>query len=285
MFSAQATITNSIPTILEFMVYRSGDATAGNIAVKHYSSSTVPTIVSKPPLLTAALSQGMKDYGGPKWSGATVHFIFAGSDWNTRTTPYSRQDVIDKVNLLFQSKYFDSLIQYGIKRPVLGTIVTNTTFTLASNFTNTNLMDCIQDSITRGQVPDRTNTTHHMYIVFLSSGVTLSSGAAGFHCTRVNTANHLDNPLVSGCCLYKTSLGSCTNPTSHEIVEMMTNPVIFNALPSPGETGIYGDVARFPAITPAVGYEICDVCEVDIGPPINGVKCRALLFATKTGRA
>ena len=27
----------------------------------------------------------------------------------------------------------------------------------------------------------------------------------------------------------------------------------------------------FQQSIPAVGYEICDVCEVDIGPPINGV--------------
>ena len=271
LFSAQATVTNSIPTILEFMVFRSPDCTAGNVSVKQYSSSTVPTVVSKPPVLPPAVNANMKDYGGPKWSGATVHFIFAGADWNTRTTPYSRQDVIDKINLLFQSKYFDSLIQYGIKRPVLGSIVTNTTFTLASNFTTTNLNDFVQDSITREQVPNKSNDTHHMYIVFLSSGVTLSSGAAGFHCTRVNTTNHLDNPLVTGCCLYKTSLGSCTNTTSHEIVEMMANPVIFGTLPTLGETGVFGDVARFPAQNPAAGYEICDVCEVDPGPPVNGV--------------
>ena len=276
LFSAQSTITNSIPTVLEFMVWRSGDATAGNVSINHYSLTTAPTVVSKPPTLPAALSQGMKDYGGPKWSGTAVHFIFAGSDWNTRTTPYSRQDIIDKMNLLFQFKYFDSLIQYGIKRPVLGSIVTNTTFTLASNFTPTNLLDLIQDSITRGQVPDKTNTTHHMYMVFISSGVTLTGGVAGYHVTRGNSANDLDNPLIAGCSLYKTSLGSCTNTTSHEIVEMMANPVVFN-LPTLGETGIYGDVARFPAVNPASGYEICDVCEVASRAPNKWCERRATL--------
>ena len=99
----------------------------------------------------------MKPYGGPTWSGATFHFIFAGADWNTVTTPYSRQNMIDKIHLLFESKYFDYLIQYDVKRPKLGEIVTNTTFTLPTSFTTTNLNDLVQDSITRGQVPDRSN--------------------------------------------------------------------------------------------------------------------------------
>ena len=88
-----------------------------------------------------------------------------GAYWNTATSPYSRQNIIDAINVMFNGKFFDYLIQYGIKRPKLGTISTNTTFTLSNSFVAGDLADLAVDSMNHQQVPFSSNTIKHMYMV------------------------------------------------------------------------------------------------------------------------
>jgi hypothetical protein len=232
---------------------------------------------STAPIFPSAPSDGMKDYGGPKWSNATFYLIFWGSTWNTMTNPFSKKQVVDAVYDLLLSKYFDYLIQYGIKRPKIGKAVTNTTFPTPDNdgYTREDIWNVVNDTITRGLVPDNPTGSHNVYCVFAPKdaidSTTGDPGVGAYHdyapfpyaptnathiiCWMPNHGYDLDQYIAN---------------TSHELVECIMDPIFSQAW------GITGNLNVFTPFDNGtyLGYiEGCDVCiplEVVDLPRISG---------------
>ena len=224
------------------------------------------------PIIAAPISNAMVDLGGSKWSASKIHLIFAGADWNTRTSPHSRDQSINSVKALLASNYFDHLIQYGIKRPTLGNIVTNTTFSLSDGFVIGDAVELVKDSITRGQVPTPENNIHHSYFVFPRSGIAGTNGEVmpegfilgGFHGWGLPLIDTIpinwNLAFVVSIGNYASTFTEQTRLMSHEITEMITDP--FPVIYEDGSTnmGIYGD-SGYPWLHPEDGLEISDVCQ------------------------
>ena len=196
--------------------------------------------------------------------GATAHFIFSGTFWNTASSPFSRQNIIDAIKVMFNSKFFDYLIQYGLTRPKLGNIVTNTTYTLPNSFNTSNLVDLIVDSMNHQQVPFSSTTVRHMYMVITPPGKSdpAAPTAAGYHFAAIQ--DPIEYTVVVANTFYFTNFDLMTITISHEIVEMMTDP-----LPDPTHRGIVGDPNK---VDDPDYNEISDICDTQEGPRINNIE-------------
>lgn len=222
------------------------------------------------PIFAPVKRRGMVFKGGPVVSGAKIFVIFSGSDWNTRTSPFSRQDVIDALSKVQASTYYDFLIQYGIKRPIREiTYVTNTTFKMPEPFSPTNLAQVIADSIKRGQLPPKEMGMSQKYIYLVMAPYKATStvkGAAGYHLATLNSLRPEDVNYVFGCSLYY-DLKFTTAVITHEFVEMITDPLTVEAL--------WGWRADLNVVdTKDMGEEISDVCTLaarDGTSLLNGV--------------
>lgn len=215
-------------------------------------------------ILASPLSDIVIDYGGWKWPGATAHFIFSGAYWNTASSPFSRQNIIDAIKVMFNSKFFDYLIQYGLTRPKLGNIVTNTTYTLPNSFATNNLVDLIVDSMNHQQVPFSSNTVKHMYMVITPPGKSdpAAPTAAGYHFGAIQ--DPIEYTVVVANAFYFTNFDLMTITISHEIVEMMTDPI-----PDPAHKGIVGDPNK---VDDPDYNEISDICDTQEGPRISNIE-------------
>ena len=203
---------------------------------------------------------------------ATVHFIFWGSQWNTQTSPnWSKTQLMTAIQKIFQSSYFEGLIQYGINKPKIGSIAINTTYATKTNFDDSDLVNIIVDSVNHNQVPDVNNTingpnTQYVYYII---------GAKGKTASTTLTNNYLNNETFHDIVLYsgdnsvytfaytddlnaqaQGNLAAMTQIMSREIVNTLTNPVHFhgdeigavtydanNAINEPEEIGDLCDVA------------------------------------------
>ena len=211
----------------------------------------------------------MKDHGGPKWSGATIHLIFDGFDWDSRVTPYPKDTIINNLKALFNGKYFDGLIQYGIKRPILGKIVFGKRIPAITNpATNTDILDEVQRLITLGLLPDRTPNTHNIYIFFMESGTshaTISATAGGAAFRDITT----QNPMIVQVIPYQTNPDVATYIAVRGIVGNMANPFGQTLPPVQDVYGIYGDSA---VLTGATSLGLTGYCNSLSSTPtiING---------------
>lgn len=209
------------------------------------------------------------DYGGPKWSSAVCHFIFSGSTWNTITSPFSRQNVIDMINAMFGSKYFDYLLQYDIYRPTLGKIITNTTTTIPNHFEDTDLTDTIKDSISRGNLPGPSAAAHHLYMVIIRPGIVPSDTPApsGYHYSSLPSSvpvgiDPISLAYVAGMGLTNSGFDGLTDTISHEVVEMITDPIT-----NTGYNALRGNDSKIPE----PGYnELSDICDNESNDRIGG---------------
>ncbi len=253
-----------------------GSATGGGTTPPPTGGGNLPVDTST--IISAPISDGMMDYGGYKWSGAKVHLIFQGNDWNTRSSPYSKAQIVSALQTVFASPYFDHLIQYGIKRPTLGNIVINTTQALSDNFAIEDLADVVIDSITRGQVPAPAPPVNHAYMVFTRSGISPANifgpgwVTYGAHSYLVNPSFVGDrtHDVVYGYSMYRDTFAHVTNTATHEITEMITDPILGMFEDGSTNAGITGRDGFSFATEPDLGTEISDVCSLSPGI-INGV--------------
>ena len=206
---------------------------------------TTSTVTAAPILAAPKSTKFANTDHGMVFSDAVVHFIFWGSGWNTHTTPWSKSSIMAAIDKLFNSSYFDGLIQYGVNRPKIGTIAVNTTYAPVADFELQDLGNLIIDSINHNLVPDKgvptsipagssTPIPHHIYYVIGAHNFYPSStsiNASSFHSLYNYTADGSlyayaytnDMDFVSG---NTTNMKYMTYGMGHEIVETLTDPLI-----------------------------------------------------------
>lgn len=235
-------------------------------------TNTGNTVVATPPNIpSTAKTQGMKDFGGPKFNNATVHLIFAGTYW---TTSGGEAAGNSKVNitatcqyLMTASTYFDGLLQYGIKKPKLGQVVQNTTYSLPNSYDNDDIIDLVKDSISKGQVPNNHNREQYVYVVFTPPGKTYGSGGAGaVHAWDESVSNDLD-ALIAMAVVHITDedTAETTVAFTADLAECLTAPYSVQVEMNGAPSSLKGWEAN-PAVISAsqiddFGPLITDVCE------------------------
>ena len=218
--------------------------------------------VDTSPIFPVPPSHGMKDYGGPKLTSATYHFIFWTAAWNTLTSPYSRTQLSSGLQDVINSHYFDRLIQHGIKRPKMGKVVTNINFSLPSGgYTRSMIWDFVNDCITRGLVPDNAPGEQNVYLVFAPSGakdaetgLTATGAYHDYSPWPYNATSHM-HPMAL--MTFQSTLDQAIANCVHEMVEVISDPY-YGA-----NWGITGDINVFTPFDGGtyIGYiENCDVC-------------------------
>ena len=257
--------------------------------------STTPgttTTSTVDPILSTPLATDFTWHQGIVFDSATVHFIFWGSQWNTKTVPWSKTTIMNAIQAVFQSSYFEGLLQYGYldgsqtgpklcRKPKIGSIAINTTYAPVDNFDNVDIRNVIVDSINRNLVPDKGLNNelnnnqglvpnHHIYYVIgshnkfpdpsfaASSSFHYVAGVQGDEESFVyGYTNDMD--YVNG---NSTPLIYMTYGITHEIVEAITDPIFGGwfqgSTPIPSETDL---------------GEIADSCSND--PIISGVHVAA----------
>lgn len=270
---------------LEFYVIFAG-AAWNTAPVTTTAGSTVTTYTD--PNLAPRKSSDMSYHDGMIFTEATVHFIFWGSQWNTKTTPWSKTSIMNAMQKVFQSSYFEGLLQYGFpngdggpslcRKPKIGSIAINTTYATRNNFDSLDLLNVIIDSINHNQVPDMPmpdaydpnnppTFNHHIYYIIGSHNnfpATSFVDAASFHYLETYPADNSiyiyaytnDMDFVNG---NSTDMLYMTYGMTHEIVEAITDPMLqgwYASSPNPTS----GDVG-----------EIADLCDTEYN--INGVIC------------
>jgi hypothetical protein len=229
-------------------------------------TAAATTTQTADPILAAPKSNAyVVTNNGQLFPSVTVHFIFWGSDWNTRTTPWSKAQIMDKMDKLFKSTYFDGLIQYDYcRRPKIGSIVVNTTYAPVNNFDGQDLGNVIIDSINRNLVPDHgyswpgnPQPPYHMYYIVGTQGHYSSdsfSPSASFHFRYQYQADdtsyiygYTENMEYAG-----TDIKWQTYGMSHELVESITDPFPGFGVLSADVDPLLGDVG-----------ELADVCSTE----------------------
>lgn len=114
--------------------------------------------------------------GGPIYNKGPVkvYFIFWGDEWHDSGLKASKAQIMNAVQRLFSSQYFDGLQQYGISRPLIGGVVDNLTYPVPEgDIDQFATPKVILDSIAKGTVPspDPPNDKFKMYhFVWLPPG-------------------------------------------------------------------------------------------------------------------
>src|SRR5580765_633102 len=188
---------------------------------------TPPTGVDLTPIVAAPITHNLRDYGGPKWSGCTFHFIFWTSAWNTLTTPYTKAMLTQAATTIINdTKYFEPLLAWGIKRPKLGTFAVNTSMAIPTTPTSNNILAFVRDSISRGLVPDNAVDEKNAYMVFLppghESGVVNTTAFHSYGPFPYKTSN---KTIVFGAVEYLPTFNGNVESLTHELIEAMTDPI------------------------------------------------------------
>lgn len=252
--------------------------------VSTLAGTTVTTRID--PTLASPKSARFSWNEGQVFTQATVHFIFWGAQWNTKTSPWSKNSIMAAIQKVFASTYFDGLLQYGYppnssegkvlnRKPKIGSIAINTTYTPFNGFGAQDLGNVIIDSIIHNLVPDEpvpstydpnnlVTIPHHIYYIIGSHNcfpATSFVDASSFHYVynypgddSMYTYCYTDDmDWIDGS---STNLKYMTYGMSHEIVESITDPLL------DGWTEDAADLTQ---------GEIADVCDVEYN--INGVIC------------
>ena len=220
--------------------------------------------VNTKPILKPRKTSVMIDYGGLKWSNAICHMIFSGSDWNSRDDPFSKDEIMADIKTLDKSTYYDALIQWDIRRPKIGKVVVYNGYTLPNGYDFLDVSELVQSAIEDGVVPPPSPTEHHMYLVFQPYGkVAGDPESGGYHSViwenpRIESELE-DTIIVYGLVKYFTRNHSMQVVT-HEIVEMVTDPVTANYDADPNEIRFRALLADEDKISHEWGAEIADVC-------------------------
>ena len=82
--------------------------------------------------------------------------VYWGEDWLTQKTLWGMADMDIWMKTLIQSHYYDSLIQYGIKRPRWGgsTLIT-TEYPIKNGFKDPDVINLLKVVIKKLGLPDR----------------------------------------------------------------------------------------------------------------------------------
>ena len=245
------------------------------------TTTTGPTLPNAPPILATPPSTFMKLYHptGSTLSGAVIHLIFWGNDWKTRKSPWSMADVTAALDQVFQSRFWDGLIQYGIKRPRRGVSVISTAYPDYDNYSGDDITNAIAKTIFAGVVPKQTPDNKQVYM--LIPNVTQDIGndpglvsAGGYH-----TAFYLHNsdPIqfrpqstfrpgeevympFGWTRAWANSFDNLIVTITHEICEIVTDPY-----PTWERLGVGRNAANLTDCNSFTsGSEICDVCPAGV---------------------
>jgi len=223
------------------------DLPATDIHIRLWQKKANPVVyvagsggLESPVALGPPLTLGMKNYGGPVYSKAIVHLIFNGFDWDSRLTPFSRDQVKNKIKAVLDSKYFDALIQYDIKRPVIGKIVDRRPNPeLPNSYTGADITADIQKIIDQGVLPAPSADINNIYLVFTPFGKAHATNATGG--TALNDVTS-PTPIVACYVPYLSTLDLVTTHAIRVLMTCIANPYSSKAsTPTQGVHGWVGD--------------------------------------------
>lgn len=239
----------------------------GEMAGGHQVPNPDQTPLFKPPKIPEFSSTSiMKDWGGNRISSATLHHIFWGKDWETRESPFSKDDIISSQRIFVQHKFYDANMQYKSKRPKMGRSVVNTTYPPYDNFSGEDLFNVVVDSIKRGLVPPQTADNKQIYMIVPSRGKdpdrATGEGAGGWHNFGTMPGETTTSQLNPNELVYiifgwsrHYDLGGINHVLIHEWEEAITDP-----RPTWATLGIYSRITGGAAANRGNAGEISDVC-------------------------
>ena len=219
---------------------------------------------SVPVVLPSVTNPTIVYYGGPVMSPCHVHFIFGSSDWNTQTEPFSRAELTAKIQTMFSlTSFWDGLLQYNVKRPILGNIVINTSVELEEGFEIEDVRNVVYDSIDRGLVPARSTGVWNMYVVLAPNDAVPAPpedefGAIHFNWYEQTPINDIYLDELFAAAIYPGDFDWYVRSISHEIVESLTCPVSYY---DEEENVLVAWSSEEPG--PDGEYQIGDWCEAD----------------------
>ena len=205
--------------------------------------------------------------------------IFYGSEWTSDSTQSDNRLVFSfEIERMFDTNYFDTAIQYPyLKRPTLGGIVVDDSHELPDNWTDTDLITAVNNSVAAGLVPSNSNappgvTYAHYIIPPPDKHCVIDAG--GFHFGLPVTASGKTYNLIVGVTLTDIMYGSADAVGvdiadammavfAHEGIEMVTDPVTSRGIGTSGsEIGWTANPnGSLSKIIKQMGDEIADVCE------------------------
>ena len=197
---------------------------------------------------------------GKVMADANIHLLFWGDAWRSASTQPTMNQVVTALTSLAGGPYIGKLAQYGVKHAQIADahVVDFGGQTAApANFTNTDMVDLVEELIKEGLMPALTNATAYqeLFAFILPStpgGAGGGWGFNGYHNFMANAAGKNIYFLVVT--TTGNSLDAITAGFSHELVEACTDPD-FNEIKFSGDGG---------------ENEIGDVCENQFGS-VDGV--------------
>jgi len=184
-------------------------------------------IVNHEPI-TPSLNNTARYLGGMVYSAPRVYFIFDGFEWDTVLTPYTKAQVIDKIESVLNSTYFDALIQYKVRRPRDWKFVTNTFMSMPNNYTHTDVQALVEDCKTRNLVPSHIPTENkNIYIVIGGPNKTFASivNPAGTIQSYWTNNSDMDHTItVKGVVAWNAVIDKLTRKATSMLVAMMVDP-------------------------------------------------------------
>jgi hypothetical protein len=200
---------------------------------------------------------------GKVMQDANIHLMFWGEAWLSASNQPTMDQVVTALTSLVGGPYLGDLAQYGVKHAQIAdaSVVDFGGQTAPpANFTNTDMVNLVEDLINEGLMPALTNATAYqeLFAFITPSGPGGAGGGwsfAGHHNFKANAAGK--NVYFLVVTTTGNSLEAITAGFSHELVESCTDPD-FNEIKFSGDGG---------------ENEIADVCEDQFGS-VNGVNAQ-----------
>jgi len=183
---------------------------------------------------TRCPASNVSSHGGAIATGAPVHLLFWGQDWQTRPGPGGVGLLADAVTAAVKSilagPWMSGLRQYGVKRSAFGsstTVATDPPF-LPHTFDNGDVENLIQSRIDGGQFPEPDEPGgRNLYVVFMPPNTKHPDidgiQPAGAH-SSFNTGSIIDVDRAWYAFVCTNSFGETIRAFSHELAEMCTDP-------------------------------------------------------------
>jgi hypothetical protein len=224
-----------------------------------WSNPNVPLLIFKDNSLTGS---SVDPHGGPVGSGIPVELLFWGDWWNSDEGKVRRDKYITRVQEMLASDYFSELVQYGIARPTWRGARTVTDPEPLASFTPENgnvnsVKDLIDRLIDDNVFPDP-DDEKIAFVVFMAKGFTdtRTPKVNGSHTKDYNYEFPWDEDWYwvawirffgnPGATSGDEDPDGAIRTTSHELVEMLSDPEETGWYAGSSQTGEIGDAGATP---------------------------------------